>query len=430
MGNRYLAWYERHRERFEEERSQMLARDFKLNEEILATQRVVEFSGQSAVDSIRPLVVRYPEAFPSFPPRVFSDTPGNILVRAHQPNSKEVCLFGPGQTRWSAGRPGTEAIDEADAIIRQFGNATNPIQGDDVPEPSTAVYHYDPGISVLVPAGIATRVNPDSQGPVRDFNLSLSAEGRRERGVILNIRWSGAAIKAEQLYQSWFTQGRPVKGRLISLTAPPPYMTSLPEFESWLAGIGVRRDKWMAFVFPEESGSSSSSRISWLIVNSSPNGLLRLVKTFPIIPAERLARVPGAAGLANKKVVFIGCGNLGSKIAVPLAATGVSRFGLVDPESYEPENSVRHEVTIDQFGVPKVDALYRRLLGFNPEIVGQVDGSYTTIGGTSENQMEDERKLLDMIASADLVIDTTGSHGVSRFINEMCSELGIHSLYA
>ena len=204
MDKRYRPWYERHPERFEEERAQMLARGFTLNEHALATRKAVEFSGQSTVDSSRQLVARYPDAFPSFPPRVFSDTPGKVMVRHHQPDSKEVCLFGPGQPRWSAALPGTAAIDEAEGIIRQFGNGAGTAEHDDVPEPSTAVYHYDPKMSVLVPAGIATRVQPDSTRVVGEFHLRLSNQGGLERGVVFKIRSADMVTKAEELYYSWF----------------------------------------------------------------------------------------------------------------------------------------------------------------------------------------------------------------------------------
>ena len=426
MDKQYRPWYERHPERFEEEQTQMRARGFVLNEEAFHKRKVIEFSGQSKVDSSRPLIVRYSDAFPSFPPRVFSDTPGRILERAHQPDSKEICLFGPGQPRWSAELSGTAAIDEAEAIIRQFGNGSKSVDVD-VPEPSTAVYHYDAKISVLVPAGIATQVRPDSQGIVGDFHLCLS-RSEIEQGVILDIRWSGNQIKAEQLYHSWFPQGHHIRGKLVSLTAPPPYLTTFREYQEWLARIGVRRDRWMAFVFPEESGISTSTRTAWLIIKSSTDSPLRLVKTYPIIPTERLARVPKAAPLATKKVVFIGCGNLGSKIAVPLAATGVSRFGLVDPETYEPDNSLRHEVSMEKFGIHKAIALYCRLLGFNPQVTGQTEVRFILVGGP--NPIEQEEQLVEMIASADLVIETTGSHGVSRFINELSYELEVPSMYA
>lgn len=424
-----LPWYERYPERFEEELRQMQARGYVLNEEALAARKTVEFSGQSIADPERPLVVRYPDAFPSFPPRVFSEMPSRILVRAHQPESKEICLFGPGQPRWSAKGRGTDAIDEAEAIIRQFGNeADSEVFRDDVPEPSTAVYRYDRMAAIIVPATIAARVTLSSQGIAGEFNLRLDREAGLERGVMVNLKLSGQTIKAGALYNSWFPRGRPVRGNLVVLSTPPPYMTTLEEFETWLASIGVHRDKWMAFVFPEESGSASSTRTAWLLINSSANGTLRLVKTFPLVPSERLARVPRTSGLANKKVAFVGCGSLGSKIAVPLAATGISRFSLIDSESYEPNNSVRHEVTIDHFGVPKVWAVYQRLLGFNPEIAGQVDIIFTRIG--APNPIEDEERLVNTLASADMIIDATGSHPVSRFINELAYDLGIPSLYA
>lgn len=431
MGRLRRPWYERHPERFSEECAEMSAKGFLLDEDAFRASRRVEFSGLSTADPGRRLIARYPDAFPSFPPRVFSN--GTVLVRHQRPDSKEICIFGPGQPRWSAELCGVAAIDEAEDVIKRFGKETKMVPVDDVPEPMTAVYRYAPA-RVLVPPAISTKVALNREGVVGEFHLlfhNLSGQEFSGRGVMLDIRISDKTIKAEEVYRSWLRRGtdvRDVRGKLVFLSSPPPYMTNLEELEKWLAQIGVSRDKWMTFVFPEQAVTSSSTRLSWLVVRSSKNGPLHLLKTLSFLPAERYARIPRMTGLGDKKAVFIGCGNLGSKIAVPLAATGLSRFTLVDPEEFEPDNSMRHEVTIEQFGVLKVKALYHRLLGFNPELAGKVDWLTILVGGT--NPLELEEKLVEAITSADIIIETTGVHAVSRYINELCYDFKVPALYA
>ena len=45
--------------------------------------------------------------------------------------------------------------------------------------------------------------------------------------------------------------------------------------------------------------------------------------------------------LAGRKVALVGCGSLGSKVAVMLARSGVGKFLLVDDDLFFPDNLVR-----------------------------------------------------------------------------------------
>ncbi len=94
----------------------------------------------------------------------------------------------------------------------------------------------------------------------------------------------------------------------------------------------------------------------------------------------------------------------------------------------EPHNAVRHEVGVDQYGIYKVDALAHRLLCMNPGIYNNVEVIRNAVGNVTP--IEDEEKLYNLIASSDLVIDTTGVHWVSRYINDVCYDLEIPTLYA
>ena len=61
--------------------------------------------------------------------------------------------------------------------------------------------------------------------------------------------------------------------------------------------------------------------------------------------------------LQDKAVTIVGCGALGSQIAVQLAAMGVGRIHLVDPESLSEDNLHRHVLGLLWIGINKAVAL-------------------------------------------------------------------------
>ena len=71
----------------------------------------------------------------------------------------------------------------------------------------------------------------------------------------------------------------------------------------------------------------------------------------------------------NKKcAVILGCGSVGSLVAMELARSGVGNFVLVDADTLEYHNLCRHQCGIEDVGDLKVNALKRKLLNINPNI--------------------------------------------------------------
>jgi molybdopterin/thiamine biosynthesis adenylyltransferase len=432
----YRPWFDRFPARFSQERAEMAARGFVLNDEALRTERRVEFSGPSQADPARMLVVLYPNGFPAWPPLVFDHTPGKLLTRHHHPATHQLCLFGPGQPRWTASYSGTIAIDEAEHIIASFQAGAPPFPNDDVPEPITASFRYLADAALLVPPSITEACSFVDEGVLegkfkfqfRYLKHRVAAEFPPLRGVVLEASLPGRAVKAEEPFTSYVRERRFEHGKLVHLPEPPPLLQGPEDLQTWLTQIGVKRQPWMAFVFPEQSGSSTRSRYSWLVLNVSSSYQFYAIHTFASADDEREARIPGLGGLTSKHVVCIGCGSLGSKIAVALAASGVQRFTLVDQDIIKPENAVRHEVGVENYGEPKVDALSRRLISVNPQVYQHLHRLWMQVGTLSS--AEDEQVLYEQLAAADLVIDTTGVHGVSWYLNDLCYDLGVPVLYA
>ena len=69
----------------------------------------------------------------------------------------------------------------------------------------------------------------------------------------------------------------------------------------------------------------------------------------------------------DKCSIIIGCGSVGSYIAMALARSGVGRFILCDTDILEIHNICRHQCGIDDLGRYKVDAVRDKILNINPK---------------------------------------------------------------
>lgn len=70
--------------------------------------------------------------------------------------------------------------------------------------------------------------------------------------------------------------------------------------------------------------------------------------------------------LKDKCAFILGCGSVGSLVALELARAGIGNFVLVDNDILEYHNLCRHQCSISEVGEYKVDALKRRILEINP----------------------------------------------------------------
>lgn len=70
--------------------------------------------------------------------------------------------------------------------------------------------------------------------------------------------------------------------------------------------------------------------------------------------------------MLQKKAVFVGCGSVGSLVAVELAKAGVGNFMLIDNDVFGYHNICRHQCGIYDVGHLKTDALADRIFQINP----------------------------------------------------------------
>lgn len=124
----------------------------------------------------------------------------------------------------------------------------------------------------------------------------------------------------------------------------------------------------------------------------------------------------GAQRKLNKaKVCIVGIGGLGSPIAIQLASMGVGCLRIVDRDVVEISNLQRqHIYSVDQVGLPKVEAALNRLRGLNPFI--EVEPLPVSL--TPSN-------AYDVVRGMDVVLDSLDAMAPRYSLNRACVELGI-----
>lgn len=102
------------------------------------------------------------------------------------------------------------------------------------------------------------------------------------------------------------------------------------------------------------------------------------------IPGSTRRAWPLAGALAGRRVLVAGAGSVGSRIAEDLVRSGVGAFTVVDQDLVAAPNLSRTVYGAADIGVPKPDALARRLRAIDPAVT--VDRHATPLGLTDLSQ--------------------------------------------
>ena len=433
MGETFRPWFERYPERLKSEEAILEEAGFVRFHGLEKFPELIAFSGTLPVDPQRELLIVFPEAFPSMPPKVFDKGPLPVLARHHHPGNRQFCLFGNVNARWTAGLSCREVLHEVTNLIEQFGKPGPIVNEDTVPEPLTAALPYAPGGSILVPPSISELgfLGPAiTKGELTLRYMEPNRLRRAGQGIVLNATIGSHSFKANDGFREILGPDGP------EFRVPLVYLPAVATMEELgeAAKTAIKSDiygakkkqRWFAFLFPEKSGAADAVRFSWAFAKVDAQGSVQWVQAFPYRSDERMARIPQLRGLEAHTVAFLGCGCLGSKIALNLAASGLKNFTLIDFENVEPYNTVRQEVTINSFGFKKVDAFGMRLSQVNPEV--SINPLAFCIG--EANNATSERDAFAAFAKSSLIVDTIGNHGVSRWLNDLASDLAVPAIFA
>ncbi|MGO1425185.1 MAG: ThiF family adenylyltransferase [Halomonas sp.] len=145
----------------------------------------------------------------------------------------------------------------------------------------------------------------------------------------------------------------------------------------------------------------ASIRVSMVIGDVGSRKLINYEQVFSEIDGVRLD--PEYARLKAVSVAVVGCGSIGSKVAMHLARSGVGRFVLVDGDVLASGNLVRNELDWRAVGMHKAQTLKARLQEVNTDC--EVLSRTTVLGGQESGGATSA--TMGYIANCDLVIDAT-----------------------
>jgi molybdopterin-synthase adenylyltransferase len=114
--------------------------------------------------------------------------------------------------------------------------------------------------------------------------------------------------------------------------------------------------------------------------------------------------------LRRASALIVGAGGLGCPAALYLAASGLGRLTLADPDAVDLTNLQRQILyRTESVGSPKVEQAREALTQLNPEV-----------SVTALQKRVDEKELLDLVAGVDVVLDCSDNFATRHAINRAC----------
>jgi molybdopterin/thiamine biosynthesis adenylyltransferase len=368
-----------------------------------------------------PMQITFPAEYPILEPIVSVES--GLLGPPHEVGGG-LCLFDDPRNQWNPARGVAELIDGRVRALLEGVLVTgdlDPAAEEQIPSVWYLHYETEAGKVVFVPDPFWG----DPDDGVSSGTIMVQGEGRR-RFLCFAESFGSAANLADRVgCGEGFALGRWVAlpGEPVAHLQPDQLLDLARSVcPSLFEPIVVRETRysprWVAVNFLGPGVRAGEKGRRWGFVeltgpDTVPPAALRGWEVQPLTLAERALRTPELAGLEAAKVVLLGAGSLGSKVAVELAKASYGAIVLIDHDDYEAGNAVRHELAPLDAGEPKVEALARHLEQLGP--FTKVSGFRFQIG-----QAPPSAEILAEIAGADLVIETTGSRAIGRLCERYC----------
>lgn len=135
---------------------------------------------------------------------------------------------------------------------------------------------------------------------------------------------------------------------------------------------------------------------------------------------DRVERLLGSHNLellGNKRVGIVGLGSGGGFVALSLAMSGVGSFVLIDADTLDENNVVRHVADRRYIGQPKVEAVADLIRQRNPS--AQVEA---IVGNIEQN--------LDALDHLDILVVGVDGEQAKYITNQACLERSLPAVYA
>lgn len=400
-------WFVRSLERLEEEMRSVAAL---ISEEWVShvSWRYLADEGQICADVVfsaggkkRDAELRYPPVFPYAPPQVIPK--GGAKWSKHQWPSGELCLQFRAET-WRPEFSGADLLRSARHLLDT--EAQKDAQGRQQEVPSA---HGNLAEGLRLRHSYFRLVLPDDL---------LAELGRRGTGVwkidCRDAMFNNSAdvmvavrLSATDGNEAWTSPSVPPHFAHNCHLVQTGFIALMDDGDARHAALTrgeIKPDElWAAFSDEPLAGMKMvvgvlSDRVIVKLIGTS-------VHEVALLESDHRGRGPERnLGLASKKVVILGCGSMGTKVAASLARAGVGVFVLVDGDVLKSGNLVRNDLDWGEVGAHKVDGLAQRIERINPKAtISRWKGQ---MGQTSTSTL---LKDIGSLADCDLIVEVTGN---------------------
>ena len=416
--------------------------EFDLNEDERKAGRIIITIKYPLDGEVHDLIVVFPENYPYFPFEMTSPTfPSG---RHKDPYTGSLCLLKDPQKSWKVKDRLASILDTQLPKItkahRDISNASN-LEAHEATQ-ITGQLHYQPSMVVFtgewqIPHGsnhgyisIGLESNNDPNKILRGAVLEVQ---NKNGGVLATLDNAMSSRYMEKIDGRWVrlpcapTSTNPADILHEAISIWPDLKT--PKFNKGpdIVGIlipeevqyGKYHENWFFIVRIKTHAKRGSVTYGHYLVRSDQASFKAM-----------RARSPKLSAIANKKVLIVGLGSLGSVFAWEMARSGVGSLHLLDFDHLQLGNIPRWMYGCGAVGHSKAQVLTHYLQHDYPYV--KTTFSHHRIGGVkyTHESLSDLDVLPIALEGIDMIVDTTAEWCVSHYLSELAKEKGIPYLWA
>lgn len=437
-------WYERYPSRLDEELSALTSAgyEYQIDADERAQGRIVLRVQYPLGKDAHELTVYFPDSYPYFPFDIVSATfPGG---RHKDPYSGLLCLLKDPTQNWRTDDTLASILKTQIAAIVEAHERPETAEDLEAHEGAqiTGQFGYLPGTIVFI--GDWEIPEDHVYGQLRIGRLPSINKNAPLRGAVLAVQDAkGNAIASlDDSLVRRFPNG--FKARWGRLPAPPSSIDGeevLREaMERWPE---IKKPKFdggpdvVGLIFPEEV-SYREYRENWVFVvrtkERAGSGKVEIkgyIARAELVSRKAIeARIPRLLSLADKRVLIIGLGAIGSSCAWQLARSGIGGLTLLDFDHVQLGNSPRWLLGWGAVGHHKALVLGDYLVNQYPYTDIRMIGHRIGNPCFGPDRRLDNEVLSTALADVDLILDATAEWSVNHYLSDLARQLGIPYVWA
>jgi integrative and conjugative element protein (TIGR02256 family) len=135
---------------------------------------------------------------------------------------------------------------------------------------------------------------------------------------------------------------------------------------------------------------------------------------------KRLGHLGVKEELSNKKAALLGLGSVGATVAAQLTKAGIGQLTLIDPDTLEIHNIIRHLCDLNDLGRYKTDAVKDKILSINPDL---------NVSAFASDFIASYEQIITKLKNIDLLVVSTDTPDSRNLANMASVTLGIPAVY-